>query len=167
MAIASYICELMDITYEKEIEDKLAFYLLLHTLNILNECREDVSYNIALAFMLKLLAINGSIPLLDSECVECGKESEFYYLDFENGGLICENCKDSFIHYRKISKNQLKFMKNLLDYNLKDLEFYKNKEMKLKDIGYLINIFNDYFVYTYEKKTNSFSFLYDIIFKIV
>lgn len=160
---ASYVAELIDIFYDEELGESITFNLLAFTLKLIeDEKLENLSY-ITLAFMVKLLGICGFLPNIEN-CIVCNeKKSDIYYLDRENGGIICSNCKSSDSYLKQLNDVQLELIKELIHVKLKDLKDKDFSSVPKKSGEYLITVFNDYIVYTLGRKTNTYKLLCQMI----
>jgi DNA repair protein RecO (recombination protein O) len=61
------------------------------------------------AFCLKVLALEGSAPVLD-ECVSCGREDDLVAFDIVEGGVLCRSCRRG----RPISPAALELVRRIL-----------------------------------------------------
>jgi DNA repair protein RecO (recombination protein O) len=66
---------------------------------------------VAPAFFLKVLALEGSAPVLD-ECVSCGEEDDLLLVAFDpvEGGVLCRSCRRG----RPISADALLLLRRTL-----------------------------------------------------
>lgn len=85
------ILEAVDAMPAEDIADEAVFELLVRTLATL----DDVTYPPTLvpaAFYLRLLAHDGSAPVLD-ECAHCGSPGPLVAFDAAVGGALCASCR--------------------------------------------------------------------------
>lgn len=117
MGYASYVAELINELTTGQQAQPQVFSLLVLTLKLLNEFAElDL---ILRAFELKLLALLGYRPHLDS-CVKCGGAlDQRIKFNLEEGGVVCSQHARSVD--KKISPGTVKFMQRLLQLDYQDL----------------------------------------------
>ncbi len=61
------------------------------------------------AFCLKVLALEGSLPVVD-ECVSCGERDGLVAFDMVEGGVLCRSCRRG----RSISPEALELVRRIL-----------------------------------------------------
>jgi len=95
------------------------YNLLLNSLILFDQLPELANLERVLAFRIKLLVASGLTPHLNN-CSSCNREGLLERYSAKAGGLICVHCSeaDSF----KISKYEVKVLKNALEMPLRDLE---------------------------------------------
>ena len=110
----------------------------LHTIDLLNALNEDkFSYHKIFLwhFLIKLSDTLGFGWSLD-QCLNCNTspETSTLFLDYENGGIICQNCKPKVqINGIQINKKQWQFLKALAEIDLNEIyhfvdEFHEKSE---------------------------------------
>jgi DNA repair protein RecO (recombination protein O) len=62
------------------------------------------------AFFLKVLAVEGTTPLLDA-CASCGSADDLMAFDLVEGGVLCRQCRRG----RAISPDALEILRSILD----------------------------------------------------
>ena len=67
------------------------------------------------AFLLKVLALEGSAPTVDV-CVSCGAEGELVAFDLNEGGVLCRQCRRG----RALSPEALELLRRILGGGLTD-----------------------------------------------
>lgn len=85
------VVEAVDAIPSEDVADANIFHLLRRVLTTL----DDQSYHPALipaSFFLRLLALDGSAPVLD-ECVTCGRAGPLVAFDAVVGGVLCAQCR--------------------------------------------------------------------------
>jgi len=93
---ASYILELTEKVLPEELPQPKIFSLLLDFLEELSK-REKKHGTLVMAYLIKLLDILGTMPVLDrcACCTEtdiCGQNKESVFFSIEDGGIICAKC---------------------------------------------------------------------------
>lgn len=142
LTMASYLVELVEvITIEGQSNNRL-FNLLLETLGGL-ETEKIQADSLYLRFLVQYLAYNGILPATKG-CTQCNsKSSSRWRLDFEEGGLVCDECfKEAYHPWRTISPKGIKLMNYLLRGPLeqvKDLAVHRTLMLELEEIlnGYI------------------------------
>ncbi|MDO4179473.1 MAG: DNA repair protein RecO [Phascolarctobacterium sp.] len=95
MAYASVVAELIALLTEDHQPQEELYDLLRKTLKVLSQRNPRL---VVLAFAIKLLALSGLAPQIDS-CVSCSaliEPDEDAYFSPLQGGLICKECKTEF-----------------------------------------------------------------------
>lgn len=98
LALATYICEVVDYLALEEVADDDLLRLTLNTLYALSE-KKDLSLDVVKAsFEIRAAAVSGFAPDLSS-CGVCGKEDlrRGIYLDVMNGRILCRDCSKEFV----------------------------------------------------------------------
>ncbi len=106
MAVGFYFLDLVDKSIpEEEINIKI-YNMLIVALNNL-EGREVDYIDLVLGFELKLISLIGYKPYLVN-CMDCHtNNSNSWYFDIEQGGILCSNCKtkeSKYIDYKHVNK---------------------------------------------------------------
>ncbi len=92
------------------------FTLLARSLSRLSYGQRDMKA-VCAAFLLHFSAVSGYKPRL-SHCVGCGKrmeDGEIRQMDIENGGLLCENCRERFSRVLPVTARQVSWMRDVLE----------------------------------------------------
>jgi len=118
LAAASYMAQLINYAYENYQKDERAYMLLLYCLGKIEKGSEENLLGYVALFQMKLLAITGYSPMLDS-CVVCGKDSALDSFDIAEGGVMCEECARVAQKYNHISETDRKTLLMLLNIVLK------------------------------------------------
>ena len=96
-ALIMYISEVLsEVCVENEGDGSgELLHLALNILYSIYEGKKDLLL-IKAVFELRLMLGLGQYPLLERECISCGRHSDEppYYLDIREGGLICKECFD-------------------------------------------------------------------------
>jgi len=103
-----------------------------------------------LAFFWRLISILGYSLNLDF-CQICQRKPKKFFIDFEVGGLICENCKKNAKMIKEIDSSGIKFLKLLQREKIDFLERLKIGKETLKEI---LSLSLDYFQFLAEKNEN-------------
>jgi DNA repair protein RecO (recombination protein O) len=119
---AYYFIEILNKTIQESEDDSAIFDLTLKCLKRLDEVKYQDS-RVENFFELKLLEYLGySLEL--SRCSECLEEinsQKNYSFNYENGGLICENCFESLYPLKTSDLNSISYLNNI--YKGDDLSF--------------------------------------------
>lgn len=78
--------------------------------NVLTSLAADDAPLVLPAFFLKVLAVEGSTPLLDA-CATCGSDVDLMSFDLVEGGVLCRQCRRG----RAISADALEVLRGILD----------------------------------------------------
>ncbi|MBR3639697.1 MAG: DNA repair protein RecO [Clostridia bacterium] len=98
LALATYICEVVDYLALEEVADDDLLRLTLNTLYALSE-KKDIDLNLLkAAFEIRAAAVSGFTPDLNA-CGACGKEElrRGVFLDVMNGRVLCPECSKEFV----------------------------------------------------------------------
>lgn len=125
---AYYIAEIIDqMTAENQAHPRI-FNLLIEVLENINESQSDLMLPY---FEFNFLSDIGYKPELE-KCVECRKLiNKDLYFSFENGGLVCANCRGLDI---KISTNTIKALRLILSSQLSKVKRIKKDKNLLKEL---------------------------------
>ena len=85
------VVEAVDAIPSDETPDEEIFDLLVRVLVALDDDRFQADL-VPASFYLRLLAIDGSAPVLE-ECVNCGSSDSLVSFDAVTGGALCVNCR--------------------------------------------------------------------------
>jgi len=139
---ASYICELVDLSFQEKEPNKAIFLLLTEAIHILSGLTPDKREQLARYFEMELLISLGYKPdyHLCKKCQEAIKEQPFYHGDFE--GCSCDKCSAGD---HKISKTTLKALREMKQRNLQEylaVDLTREVEAELQEIicPYLVDI---------------------------
>ncbi len=85
------VVEAIDATPADHLADEARYELLVRVLEALDDpaLRPDL---VPAAFFLRLLALDGAAPVLDS-CVSCGRREPLVAFDAATGGALCAQCR--------------------------------------------------------------------------
>ncbi len=152
MASASYLMELVDFLLGEEDPQEGVFTLLLNTLQLFKEVGPRV---LAIrTFELRLMAILGYSPHLDS-CVVCGADYENKaFFSSNQGGIICSNCSGG--GKIPVSLGSVRLMNELLTKPLRKLLNIRLDGLMEEEME---RIMTDYILYHTERELKSLSFL--------
>ena len=87
---ASYAMELTEKILEDELAQPRIFTTLLEFFNALDK-RSGKYDTLVLAYIVKLLDITGTMPMLDT-CAVCGSHEVNRFFSVDEGGMLCGNC---------------------------------------------------------------------------
>ena len=156
---ASYCMELVDAIYEDKMAEPVTFRLIYFTQQLLEEIKPESVYLIVLAFVLKLCGINGIAPILNA-CCSCMERKASYFLDYDAGGLVCSECKDSSLLMPKLSAKEAELMYAILHIDMTKLSGIIDPDKQT--VKYLLKVMNDYIKYNFPRKLKSFDLLYSL-----
>ncbi len=106
------VVEIVDAIPAEDIADEGIFQLLVRVLGALDIAEFEPTL-VPAAFALRLLALDGSAPVVD-ECVNCGREGPLVAFDAQIGGTLCANCRMG----RPLSAEALTLMRRLVSGDL-------------------------------------------------
>lgn len=156
LTYSSYMLELINtVTQENEKEEKI-FLLLAHTLKHMAYSKDmDVSL-ITLAFQIKLMALSGYAPYLDT-CVSCGNPlHEKIKMSAKMGGILCPKCFHFDPYAMGLNQEGRQILFFLLHQPLSKL---RELDISKGIIKQLIKIMNTYTSICLEKSFHSLDFL--------
>jgi DNA repair protein RecO (recombination protein O) len=108
MNAALSMLEVVDQTAQEDHEDRALYETLVKALRTLDDQGRDPSL-IAPAFFLRVLELDGALPLLDV-CASCGDtELPLVAFDLSMGGALCRNCRQG----RPISPEGLELLRRI------------------------------------------------------
>jgi len=160
MCCASFICDLVNQTFEEGVEDQRIFKLLYVILKYLSEGDLDNSFYYTLVFILKFTGLIGIGLKLDS-CISCHNESDRYFIDFDKGGIICLSCNDSYNkEYPLIDYSDAKYMFLLSHIDISKLDEVTKIDLEFtkKMIGHIY----DYYAFSFSKRLKSYEIMISI-----
>lgn len=163
--VASAGIELLDKLLAEEEKNSDIYSLLLDFLSKIQAIDKKELEKLLWAYSLKLLSFLGYKPRLD-ECVKCGKKgkslkttsSGFLFFSSDLGGIVCKKCAKGDEFYFRLTRNQLNWIKKILDSNLDQTDKLKLEEREVKNIGNLILDFLSYHT-GFGKELKSLEFL--------
>ncbi len=120
----SYILELVEYSIVEEEPNEKLFLLLIKGLNVLSKLEKNF-LKFVIAFELKYISFLGYRPYLD-KCVVCGRNNyNRVKFSYRQGGIICEKCFETDPYCKKIDRNVIMYLKQLLYSPLDQLESIK------------------------------------------
>lgn len=131
--ISYYISELVDkFTAEKEKHEDI-FELLKKTLENINISNKEI---LLPYFELNILAAAGFYPELH-KCLKCSQKITMgeNYFDFEEGGLVCGDCKS---RGQKVSDEGVKLLRLFLKHDISVINRIKLSEKQEKELGEIV-----------------------------
>ncbi len=136
LSYATFILELIDSSVLEEEPNDILFELLVKTLKILSEMKDDYK-KLLFAFQIKYISFIGFKPQLNV-CVNCsGEINNNLKFDILEGGVVCEKCFTSNFNQLNISSGVIDTMKRLLYTKLEDLDVInisKVEEKKIEEV---------------------------------
>ena len=106
MAKAYTLLEVVDQLAQERHANPRLFEMVLGALRVLDE--QDAPLLVP-AFLLKVLALEGSAPTVDV-CVSCGAETGLVAFDLNEGGVLCRSCRRG----RSLSPEALELLRRIL-----------------------------------------------------
>lgn len=120
MAYGTYVLELTNFLMEEGVVHHKVVVNLVDTLDMLSEEGAQLEL-IKVAFEVKMMALSG-YQMSVSRCCQCGSENnEFLWFSVENGGIICNKCKDSFSDLQQVGKTLPKIMDYMQHKNIRTI----------------------------------------------
>lgn len=161
IAVAYFFLELIDKLMAEGQKNDSIFSLLNEVLNLLNSLKvkdnKDYFFDILEAsFIYNLIKKLGHKPRIDV-CVICGSKYEDKNLifDFEQGGIICNHCKEHKINSKTVSFESLKIINALDKISFKDTLKIISDHERIKEAKNILRLFN-YFLFQKEYKSKRF-----------
>ncbi len=98
LALATYICEVVDYLALEEVADDDLLRLTLNTLYALSEKKDIDRSLVKAAFEIRAASVSGFTPDLHA-CGVCGKDDlrRGTFLDVMNGRVLCPDCSKEFV----------------------------------------------------------------------
>ncbi len=112
MTTAYTLLEAVDQLAQEHHANPRLYHMLVGALGVLQQRDTPV---LAPAFLLKLLAAEGSAPLLDA-CASCGAAEDLVAFDLGEGGVLCRACRRG----RAVSGAALELLRRILGGGLAD-----------------------------------------------
>ena len=101
------VVEVLDALPSEGVSDEALYELTVRVLAALDDARYDPTL-VPASFYLRLLAHDGSAPVLDA-CVNCGCVEPLVAFDARVGGVLCERCRSG----RPLSASALTLLRRL------------------------------------------------------
>ncbi len=134
--VASYVLELIDKITEEACQDVNLYEFLSFALKCLEAEKEENLKFFRLVFIIKLLQASGLSPEVNF-CTSCLSNQRLSYFSSVSGGIVCEQCKDSYPDIKVLKKENA----DLINLSLNDsyINIRKNKKsdynlLELSDI---------------------------------
>lgn len=134
----TYFCELASY-FTMEGQDERNILNLLY-LTFMAMGKQLIPYPlIRRIFEFKILQFHG-IGIQSFRCVHCGSEEDLHYFSFEEGGVLCQQCK-ALAGQRTIEKNLLYVLQFLSSCPLNEIFSFRLKEDIFVEFDWLIKRF--------------------------
>lgn len=131
------IGEILDTVLKEEDFDERVWGLILKTFQKLNQISFQKEELLYLYFTWKLIAFLGYSPQLE-RCVFCKKQfSPVFYFSEKEGGISCQKCAKKAKIENRVSKEELKLLKLILNKELEMIEKIRVKKETLKLLFFL------------------------------
>ncbi len=149
LSYGSYIMEFIYYVTEPGLVQSELLKLTLVTLQALSKSEADCK-RIRRVFEMRALGLLGFMPQLFA-CTNCGialveKEEERYYFSAEAGGLLCKDCKGSYIDVTALSYGTLYTLQYILGASLKHLYHFQISQEVQKELDAVGNRYVHYYV---------------------
>ena len=157
---ASYVLEFTEKLLPENIPQPRLFNLLIDFLVEL-EKRKKKYGTLVIGYELKAIKELGYMPELD-RCVNCGSENNLFFLDVENGGLLCRNCASKLISANndtliyEVGLGIIDILKYFIRNPLRNLEKIALEPEVLKKLRQIINNYIKYHLEIGDLKSEGF-----------
>lgn len=151
MTLASYLMELLDVLFEFYQGSKAVLKMTVHLLYYMSEGLARNNEALAAAFQLKLAAVHGIMPNLNS-CNRCGK-GEGQYFSIEDGGLVCADCGKQTGYTYRLDAETLALMQVLYQKPIKEL---KNLDADQERVRRIMDMMDHYLGYNVGKPMRTY-----------
>lgn len=157
---ASYVLEFTEKLLLENIPQPRLFNLLIDFLVEL-EKRKKKYGTLVIGYELKAIKELGYMPELD-RCVNCGSEKNLFFLDVENGGLLCRNCASKLISANndtliyEVGLGIIDILKYFIRNPLRNLEKIALEPEVLKKLRQIINNYIKYHLEIGDLKSEGF-----------
>ena len=101
------LLEIVDVLAQERLSNPLLYEALLGALRWLDTSDSPL---LVAAFCLKVLALEGSAPVID-RCASCGSSSQLVAFDLVEGGALCRSCRRG----RPLSGGALEVVRRILN----------------------------------------------------
>jgi DNA repair protein RecO (recombination protein O) len=160
IALASYVCELVDRFTELDDENRAVWDLLVGSLRVLDSHNAAGALNLHLLlrwFELHLLSLTGFQPQL-FHCLQCGREIEpaRNFFSLEDGGILCHVCGPSSQEAEPIRVDVLKVLRHLQRNRWEEISHLSIGEPVMRRVD---NLLYRYLVSVMERRLTSAEFL--------
>ena len=136
LSYATFILELIDSSILEEEANDILFELLVKTLKILCDMKDDYK-KLLFAFQIKYISFIGFKPQMKS-CVNCGRDiNEKIKFDIIEGGIVCERCFTNSSDQVSLNHDILNILKALMYSKLEELDdvIISNKQsVKIEEV---------------------------------
>jgi len=141
LALASVMCELMELFVQENEESSRTFVLLLLSLKTLASMSKNFT-SLTIVFYMRLLDVSGLLPET-SKCVRCGRQIQGHgYLSGGMGGVLCFRCSAG--DGEKILVGSLKIMQRLFTTDWSMLERIRVPAASADEILHALNTYMTY-----------------------
>ena len=149
LSYASYIMEFIYHVTQPGLPQQELLKLTLGTLQALSKSSADCK-RIRRVYEIRALAMLGFMPQLLS-CTDCGivmrdAEEETYYFSAEAGGIVCKECKVTYIDIVSLSYSTLYTLQYILGSDLKQLYCFEVNTLVQKELDLVGNRYVSYYV---------------------
>ena len=144
--LASYVLEFTDRLIQENQPNEPLFDMLIDFMRIL-EKRKSKPESLVLIYQWKALGDCGFMPHLNS-CVRCGEKNAAGGFSVADGGVICENCKNSDqINKRLLYSLEFDIIKILKSIRDNEISVFENLALNEEIYGCLKSVIRDYISY--------------------
>lgn len=154
MALASYLLDLINNTFDFYQKDPVILKLLLYVLYYMANGKAKSDIALVAAFQMKLISVLGYRPRLEN-CTNCECQTDLNYFSIENYGLVCKNCYNTTGYAYKITESMRKILIDFLKLPMKEI---KDHEYNTEDMMKLNDILDHYIGYCIGKTSKAYTF---------
>lgn len=157
---ASYVLEFTDKILIDEQPVPALFDMLIEFFDMLSE-RQKKYETLVIGYMIKAMAMMGSVPELDS-CVICGSKDPATHFSVKDGGAICEKCSNNHVLgpnaslIFKVNTDIIGVLKYFLKNPLSSLKKIGLDEDIQKELRVLLRSYGEYHLDIKRLKSESF-----------
>lgn len=154
LACCYYMRDFCEYASKTEQDNPEMFTLFVRCLSLLSNDKTDTNL-VRYAFEVNALKILGLNVILD-KCIECGKEANKGFFNIEEGGVVCENCRNKHFSTVEVSKRAVNTLKLVSELSLDKLAVIKINEDLKKEMD---DFWTDYIRWHLDKNFRSADFM--------
>jgi DNA repair protein RecO (recombination protein O) len=137
MTYGTYVLELTHFLLEEGVVHHKAFVNLVDTLDLLCEDGAQLEL-IKTIYEIKMMVFSGYQMTVD-RCQHCGiQNNEFLWFSVENGGIICDKCKDSYSELWLLGKTLPKIIDYMQKKNIRTVAKTQINSVYLEKLSQLM-----------------------------
>ena len=154
MALASYLLDLINNSFDFYQKDPVILKLLLYVLYYMANGKAKSDLALVAAFQMKLISVMGYRPRLEN-CTSCESQTDLNYFSIENYGVVCKNCYNTSGYAYKITGSMYKAFIDFLKLPMKEI---KDRDYKVEDMMKINDILDHYIGYCIGKTSKAYAF---------